>query len=97
MMLNLILRAVRSAFQSRQSLLLENTMGLLATAVTTAPFLGLLGTVWGMIIAFHDSTLAAENTDMATELAEGIYTALVTTMAGSSRINSTGAESTRTV
>ncbi|HPA77080.1 MAG TPA: MotA/TolQ/ExbB proton channel family protein, partial [Kiritimatiellia bacterium] len=32
-----------------QALLLENNMGYLATAVSTAPFLGLLGTVWGVM------------------------------------------------
>ena len=67
---------------SREANRMYKNVGWLTMAAAVAPLIGLLGTVWGMIIAFHDSTLAAENTDMATELAEGIYTALVTTMAG---------------
>ncbi|MDD2236581.1 MAG: MotA/TolQ/ExbB proton channel family protein, partial [Kiritimatiellae bacterium] len=35
-----------------QALLLEDHMGFLATSVSVAPFLGLLGTVWGVMDAF---------------------------------------------
>ena len=52
----------------------------LATAV--APLIGLLGTVQGMIIAFHQMTALAANQNKAVALAGGIYTALVTTFAG---------------
>ncbi len=52
----------------------------LAGAVT--PLIGLLGTVWGLIIAFYDTTQLAAGTNRAASLAEGIYVALVTTMAG---------------
>ena len=52
----------------------------LCTGVT--PLMGLLGTVWGMIIAFHQTTLLAPGQDRATQLAEGIYIALVTTLGG---------------
>jgi biopolymer transport protein ExbB len=52
----------------------------LCTAV--APLLGLLGTVWGMIVAFHETTQLAPGQDRAQQLAEGIYIALVTTLAG---------------
>lgn len=47
-----------------------------------APLLGLLGTVQGMIMAFHMMTVMDENANQAKTLAEGIYTALVTTFAG---------------
>ena len=40
-------RSVSERTMADQALLLENSMGLLAIATTTAPFLGLLGTVWG--------------------------------------------------
>jgi biopolymer transport protein ExbB len=47
-----------------------------------APLLGLLGTVQGMIIAFHMTTVLDPGQNKSIELAEGIYTALVTTFAG---------------
>lgn len=47
---------------------------------TIAPMLGLLGTVWGMILAFMEFEQKA-NPQVA-ELAPGIYKALVTTLEG---------------
>ena len=47
-----------------------------------APLLGLLGTVWGLIQAFHDTTNLAAGQNRADFLAVGIYEALVTTLAG---------------
>ena len=52
----------------------------LAAAVT--PLMGLLGTVWGMIRAFHDTTQLPAGRNKADFLAEGIYVALVTTLGG---------------
>jgi biopolymer transport protein ExbB len=52
----------------------------LCTGVT--PLMGLIGTVWGMIIAFHQTTVLAPGQDRATQLAQGIYGALVTTLGG---------------
>jgi biopolymer transport protein ExbB len=46
-----------------------------------APMLGLLGTVAGMILAFREVALS-QGTAGAGELAQGIYSALVTTVAG---------------
>lgn len=51
-------------------------------AATTATLLGLLGTIQGMIIAFHKMTGLAPGADKAQELSSGIYVALVTTFAG---------------
>lgn len=52
----------------------------LASAVT--PLIGLLGTVWGMIIAFYDTTQLGAGRNKAEFLAEGVYIALVTTLGG---------------
>lgn len=51
-------------------------------AAALAPLLGLLGTVQGMIIAFHQTTVLEPGQNKSILLAEGIYTALVTTFAG---------------
>jgi|LakMenEpi03Aug12_release.lakeMendotaPanAssembly.Ray.scaffolds.fasta_scaffold01066_29 biopolymer transport protein ExbB len=51
-------------------------------AAAVSPLLGLLGTVWGMIIAFYNTTQLTSGTNRAEFLAEGIYVALVTTLAG---------------
>lgn len=47
-----------------------------------APLLGLLGTVAGLIRAFHDTTKLTAGQNRADFLAVGIYEALVTTLAG---------------
>jgi biopolymer transport protein ExbB len=54
----------------------------LTLSATVTPLMGLLGTVWGMIRAFHDTTQLAPGQDKADYLALGIYTALVTTLGG---------------
>lgn len=52
-------------------------------SASIAPLLGLLGTVQGMILAFMViSTTASTGQAKGAELAQGIYTALVTTFAG---------------
>ncbi len=51
-------------------------------AASVAPLLGLLGTVWGIIDAFYRMTLLAPGQNRAVQLADGIYTALVTTLGG---------------
>jgi biopolymer transport protein ExbB len=52
----------------------------LSTISTIAPMLGLLGTVWGMILAFLEFETKAN--PQVSELAPGIYRALVTTLFG---------------
>lgn len=54
----------------------------LTLAAAATPLMGLLGTVWGMIVAFHDSTALSADQSRSEQLSEGIYTALVTTLAG---------------
>jgi biopolymer transport protein ExbB len=51
-------------------------------AAAATPLMGLLGTVWGMIVAFHNSTTLTADRSRSEQLSEGIYTALVTTLAG---------------
>jgi len=74
-------RAVADASEREAARLYANVRWLnLAAAVT--PLMGLLGTVWGMIRAFHDTTQLDPGQNKADYLAEGIYVALVTTLGG---------------
>lgn len=69
---------------ARESLRLESGLILLAIAVSGAPFLGLLGTVWGVMAAFSGIASAAAKggrADLAA-MAPGVAAALVTTVAG---------------
>ena len=54
----------------------------LAFLAGVSPLLGLLGTVWGLIRAFHDTTQLDLTANRAEVLATGIYEALVTTLVG---------------
>ncbi len=54
----------------------------LTLAAAATPLMGLLGTVWGMIVAFHESSTLSADQSRSEQLSEGIYTALVTTLAG---------------
>ena len=67
---------------SREANRMYKNVGWLTLAAAVAPLMGLLGTVWGMIQAFHKTTTMPAGSNMALELGEGIYTALVTTLAG---------------
>ncbi len=60
---------------------LEKGLPMLATIAGGAPMLGFLGTVIGMIQAFYNMSQAGSNVDI-TLLSGGIYTAMVTTVAG---------------
>jgi biopolymer transport protein ExbB len=51
-------------------------------AASLSTMLGLIGTIQGMIMAFHRLTVTEVVADRTTMLAGGIYTALVTTFAG---------------
>ncbi len=60
---------------------LEKGFAMLATIAGGAPMLGFLGTVMGMVRAFFDMANAGNNVDI-TILSNGIYTAMITTVAG---------------
>lgn len=60
---------------------LEHNLASLATIAGAAPMIGFLGTVIGMIIAFHEMASAGGQIDVEM-LSKGIYTAMTTTVAG---------------
>lgn len=65
---------------AEQVVQLESQISILGTAVSAAPFLGLLGTVWGVMDAFTGVALAGSATIGA--LAPGVAAALITTVIG---------------
>ena len=65
---------------TEQSARLLRKIEYLSVIHTLAPMLGLLGTVWGMILAFLEFESKAN--PQVSELAPGIYKALVTTLLG---------------
>ncbi|MCX2720786.1 MotA/TolQ/ExbB proton channel family protein [Lentiprolixibacter aurantiacus] len=60
---------------------LEKNVNILATIAGAAPMIGFLGTVIGMILAFHQMASSGGQAEMGA-LASGIYTAMTTTVAG---------------
>jgi biopolymer transport protein ExbB/TolQ len=77
------MRVVTSAMEravGESALRLESQMIVLATAVSGAPFLGLLGTVWGVMETFGD--VAAAGSANLTAMAPGVSAALITTVTG---------------
>lgn len=65
---------------ARQTLRYEASMIFLASIVSGAPFMGLLGTVWGVMVAF--SAVATSQQASIQTLAPGVCAALTTTIAG---------------
>ena len=65
---------------ARQSLRYEASMIVLASLVSGAPFMGLFGTVWGVMEAFH--AVAVQQSASIQALAPHISAALMTTIAG---------------
>jgi len=63
-----------------ETMKLEKNLGLLATAASVSPFLGLLGTVWGLLVSFQEMTV--HNSARLSVVAPGIAEALVTTVVG---------------
>ncbi len=65
---------------SEQGERLSRSLSFLATCGNTAPFIGLFGTVWGIMTSFHDISLKG-SASLAT-VAPGIAEALIATAAG---------------
>lgn len=77
------MRAVSVAMEravGESGLRMESQMIILATAVSGSPFLGLLGTVWGVMDAF--SGVAMAGTPNLAAMAPGVSGALLTTVVG---------------
>ncbi len=77
------MRVVTSAMEravGETALRLESQMVVLSTAVSGAPFLGLLGTVWGVMDTFSD--VAAAGSANLAAMAPGVSAALITTVTG---------------
>ncbi|MBI4057518.1 MAG: MotA/TolQ/ExbB proton channel family protein [Elusimicrobia bacterium] len=73
---------VMRACQMRQRALMERNLGVLGTLGNTAPFIGLLGTVLGIIQAFRDLAGPQAQANGASVVATGIAEALIATAAG---------------
>ena len=63
-----------------QNLIIEERLGMLGTIVTISPFLGLLGTVWGVMLAFIG--MAQKGRPDISAIAPGVSGALLTTVVG---------------
>lgn len=77
------MRSVTAAMEravGESALGLESQMNVLSMAVSGAPFLGLLGTVWGVMDAFGG--IAASGSANLAAMAPGVSGALITTVVG---------------
>lgn len=65
---------------SRQAQVLDRNMIILATSASVSPLLGLLGTVYGLLVAFHEmGRMGSASIDV---VSPGISQALITTVIG---------------
>ncbi len=67
---------------SAQNKMLEKHLYLLSTIVTLAPFMGLLGTVWGILVTFSGLHEGGTALSSNSSILGGISTALATTVMG---------------
>lgn len=67
---------------AQESLKLESGLILLAIAVSGGPFLGLLGTVWGVMSTFAGIAMSPQGSASLAVMAPGVSAALITTVAG---------------
>lgn len=63
-----------------ETAVLENHVGFLATTGSVSPFIGLMGTVWGVMVAFLG--IGAQGSASLVVVAPGIAEALIATVAG---------------
>jgi len=67
-------------YETLESVKLEKYLNFLATTGSTAPFIGLFGTVWGIMNAFHG--IGASGSASLAVVAPGIAEALIATAVG---------------
>ena len=72
-------RAMRAAYQREQDVL-ESHLSFLATVGSVSPYIGLFGTVWGIMLAFTSLASVAQAT--LAQVAPGIAEALIATAMG---------------
>ncbi len=76
---DIVIRALRKA-QSNELATLEYSTAWLATTASTAPFIGLFGTVWGIMNSFQ--SIGASGSANLAAVAPGISEALIATAVG---------------
>lgn len=74
------LEAIVRRYSSEEANKVESYLGFLATTGSTTPFIGLFGTVWGIMDAFR--SIGIKGTASISTVAPGIAEALITTAAG---------------
>ena len=74
------MKVVLEEAAAAQAMALEKGMIVLSTAVAGGPFIGLLGTVWGVMSTF--AGIAESNSASLTAMAPGVAAALVATVTG---------------
>ncbi|HDN98156.1 MAG: hypothetical protein DRP67_00125 [Candidatus Omnitrophota bacterium] len=67
-------------FATNQLEALESNLSFLATTSAICPFLGLLGTVWGLLLAFNNMAITGSSSIKV--VASGVAEALITTVVG---------------
>ena len=77
--MDILKRTIRKA-ESQEITELGRSLSFLATTGSAAPFIGLFGTVWGIMISFHD--IGQRGSASLAVVAPGISEALVATAAG---------------
>src|SRR5205085_5110088 len=73
-------KLVMEEASSVEAMSLEKGMIVLSTAVAGGPFIGLLGTVWGVMSTF--AGIAQANSASLTAMAPGVAAALIATVVG---------------
>lgn len=74
------LEAIVRRYSSEEANKVESYLGFLATTGSTTPFIGLFGTVWGIMDAFR--SIGIKGSASISTVAPGIAEALITTAAG---------------
>lgn len=80
---NLLMSRIDRALDSliaREGQRVENGLGVLSVVATSSPFIGLFGTVWGIMASFHD--IGQRGSASLAVVAPGISEALIATAAG---------------